>query len=77
MAEQNLTPEQIAAHKKQIDEMTHFQMAKFRRYAPPGHIYFKHGSPLFLYFENRFQNLGGMTPEISKAIGWADGVNRT
>jgi hypothetical protein len=61
-----LTAEQIKIYEKEIDKLDHYEMAKLRRFAPPGHIYFC--DDLYLYFENRFQNLGGMTPEISKAI---------
>ncbi len=79
MAKQNkLTNEQIEAHKKQIDAMDVVQLAKFRRYAPAGHVYFDRTTPLYLYFENRFQSLGGMTPELSKQIGWREeGTSRT
>lgn len=62
------TEAQIAEHYKIIDTMSHVEMAKLRRYAAPGHIYFNNRLPFYLRFENRFQSLGGMTPEISKRI---------
>ena len=59
-----MTPEQ----KEQIDKMTHAEMAYKWRF---GAI----GNPLFQgetgeYFSQRMKELGGMTPQISKAIGW-------
>ncbi len=61
-----LTPEIRA----EIDNMSHFRMAWIWRFAPVG-------SPYLLgevgdYFTARFKSLGGMTPEISNAIGWDD-----
>jgi len=55
--------------KKEIDEMTQYQMARSWRFSPAGSVYFKRG-PIFDYFEKSFKEKGGMTPEISKSIGW-------
>lgn len=54
--------------KRQIDEMSHFEMARMWRHG-------KSGDPLFsgecgIYFRDRFFALGGMTPTLSKSIGW-------
>lgn len=65
-----LTAEQIEAHKAAIDKMSHLEMARMWRFAPSGHPYFDSRYPLFNYFEARFKSLGGMTPEISKQLGW-------
>jgi hypothetical protein len=59
-----MTPEQ----KKQIDAMTQIQMAKRWRFAVVG-------DPLLQgdtgdYFAKVFNEKGGMTPGISKMIGW-------
>lgn len=59
-------------NKKKIDNMTQVEMAMKVRFAPVG-------DPLFLddvgkYFYKVFNKKGGMTPEISKRIGW-DKVN--
>lgn len=56
--------------KKPIDAMTREDMCRLWRYAPPGHPYFKRGTPEQEYFEKRFNQLGGFSPEISKRIGW-------
>ena len=65
-----LTPEAIESWKKDIDAMTQFELARLRRFAPSGHPVFRMNEPLYDYFSKRFQLLGGMTPEISKALGW-------
>lgn len=64
------TEAQIEEAKKQIDTMSQTAMARLRRFAPAGHPYFRMDLPLSDYFDARFQSLGGMTPAISKKIGW-------
>jgi len=51
-----------------IDLMTQEEMCRAWRFAPPG-------DPMFQgetgeYFMKRFKERGGMTPEISKRLGW-------
>lgn len=55
-------------NKKLIDGMSQYQMAYKIRFSPAG-------DPLMCgdlgdYFMRRFKELGGMTPEISKQLGW-------
>lgn len=54
--------------KKIIDSMTQLQLCRKWRFALAG-------DPLFQgdtgdYFAKRLKEMGGMTPEISKEIGW-------
>jgi len=54
--------------KQRIDAMSQFEMARTWRFAPVG-------DPLLQgeagkYFTESFQKKGGMTPEISKSLGW-------
>lgn len=66
-----MTEEQIAAAKKEIDGMSQYAMASLRRFAPAGHPYFdRRNRDLADYFEAKFKERGGMTPEISKSLGW-------
>lgn len=65
-----LSEAEIAAWKERINAMTQMEMAELRRFAPAGHPVFSSGLPLFALFEARFKALGGMTPAISKQIGW-------
>lgn len=67
---ETLTDEQIEQWKRTIDTMAHRDMARLWRFAPSGHPIFRNDLPLFEYFKARFQKLGGMTPAISKEIGW-------
>ena len=55
---------------KEINSMTQTQMARLWRFAPVGHPYFDTTKPYYKIFEERFEKLGGMTPAISKKIGW-------
>jgi hypothetical protein len=64
-----LTNEQKAELRK-IYALTHRGMAHKFRFAPAGHPWFDMTKPYFRHFERRFKRLGGMTPEISKSIGW-------
>ncbi len=54
--------------KRKIDSMTQREMAAAWRFAPMGDPMFQR--PTFDYFKERFESLGGMTPEISKELGW-------
>ncbi len=65
-----MTEEEILNAKKNIDGMSQKSMASLWRFAPSGHPYFDNTLPLHEYFEKRFKELGGFTPEISKSIGW-------
>lgn len=54
-----------------INKMSHEEMARLYRNAPPGHPYFDTTLPYNKVFDKRlFGELGGMTPELSKSIGW-------
>lgn len=67
-----LTEEQKEVGKeiKKINQMSRMEMASLLRFAPIGHPYFDDTKPFFKVFNKRFQEFGGMTPKISKAIGW-------
>lgn len=65
-----LTPQQIEAWKQRIDGMSQTACAELQRFARSGHPVFRSDLPLWDYFQAHFKKLGGMTPEISKAIGW-------
>jgi hypothetical protein len=56
--------------KEEIDRLSHIEMARLWRFAPSGHPYFIAGRKESEYFATRFKELGGMTPAISKQIGW-------
>lgn len=56
--------------KDTISKMERHEMADLRRHAPIGHPIFRSDLPLNALFEKRFRELGGMTPAISKDIGW-------
>lgn len=58
-----------ATDKQRIDAMTHEDMARAWRFTPPGEWPFQAG-PAFDYFKQRFDELGGFTPTVSKCIGW-------
>lgn len=55
---------------EQINKMSHFDMAKHYRFAASGVPEFRAGTPECDAFSKRFKAFGGMTPELSKAIGW-------
>lgn len=64
-----MTPAEIADAKKCIDDMSQFEMASLRRFAPVGHPYFdRTNGDLPDYFEQKFKEKGGFTPGISKAL---------
>jgi hypothetical protein len=65
-----MNEEKIKQEKLKIDRMDHVEMARLWRFAPSGHPYFDSTLPLYDHFKARFNEYGGMTPTISKQIGW-------
>lgn len=59
-----MKPEQ----KAEIDAMSHLELARKWRHAPPGDPLFR--GPAGIYFKQVLDAKGGITPAISKAIGW-------
>ncbi len=57
-------------HIKTINNLTYWEMGHLYRFAPSGHLYFESNSQLNKYFMDKFKQLGGMTPSLSKSIGW-------
>ena len=64
-----MTDQELAKHKEDIDKLSQMDMARLWRFAPPGHVYFNGSGPLAHYFGQKFKEKGGMTSDISKAIG--------
>jgi len=65
-----MTDEEIQEWKERIDQMSQIECARIYRFAQSGHIFFNTMLPLHTYFDKHFRKVGGMTPEISKEIGW-------
>jgi len=65
-----MSPEEIKEWEDQIDAMSQIEMARLLRFAKVGHPVFNSTLPLYKRFTERFKELGGMTPQISKQIGW-------
>lgn len=63
-----MTEQENKDWKDEIDKMSHVDMATFLRFAPIGHPIFDSQDDLYDYFQDRFQKLGGWTPEISRLI---------
>lgn len=57
----------------EINSLSHLEMARLWRFAPPGHPYFDGSLPYSEIFMKRYNDFGGMNPSISKELGWADG----
>jgi len=66
-----MTPEQIEREKKLIQNLSQVEMARLHRFAHAGHKYFNNeNQEVSNFFQEEFNRKGGMTPEISKRIGW-------
>lgn len=66
-----MTEQEIINAKKDIDSMSQEDMCRLRRFAPAGHPYFdRNNSEIREYWDNKFESLGGFTPEISKQLGF-------
>lgn len=62
------TPNVAPEVKASIDALSREQMARIWRFSPLGEFPYldKAGD----YFKQRFEELGGWSPELSKKIGW-------
>ena len=67
-----MTEQKIEQWKEKIGKMSQLEMARLFRFSPSGHPVFDSKYPLFEIFNKRFESLGGMTPQISKKIGWEE-----
>lgn len=56
--------------KKYIDGLSRLEMCRLYRFSPAGFYLFDKQYEACDYFLKRYQKLGGMSPEISKEIGW-------
>jgi len=66
-----LSDTEVEEWKRRIYKMSHEELARLYRFAPSGDPLFVTGTELWECFRKRFiEELGGFTPEISKAIGW-------
>ena len=65
-----MTTDEQATWKAQIDGMSARECASLQRFAPAGHPIFDSRNGLYDYFREHFAQVGGMTPAISKEIGW-------
>jgi hypothetical protein len=64
------TKEEIERLENEISNMSQLDMAKRWRFSSLGNPMFRCDLPLSEKFQKRFKELGGFTPEISKAIEW-------
>lgn len=68
-----MDPEEQAAWEAKINSMSQEEMARVWRFASPGEYpFFDSKSPLWPVFQARWDEVGGMTPEVSKKIGWEE-----
>lgn len=53
-----------------INNLSRLEMCRMWRFVEPGHPVFVRDTPLWKAFKERFDKLGGFSPEISKKIGF-------
>jgi hypothetical protein len=56
--------------KAEIDAMDREHMARLWRFGTVGSAFFQ--GEVATYFRERFEQLGGWSPSLSKKIGWGD-----
>ena len=54
--------------KREIDALDQYEMCRLWRFAPAGHPYFQ--GDVGTYFTLKLREKGGMTPDISKSLGF-------
>ena len=65
-----LTESEIQTWKTRIDAMDARECLELQRFTPSGHPVFRSDLPLYDYFQTHFAKLGGITPGLSKSVGW-------
>lgn len=61
---------------KYIENLSHYEMVVLWRFAKSGHWLFEEGSPEATVFSRRFEKFGGITPELSKKVGYELGPSQ-
>jgi hypothetical protein len=62
---------EIKMHQEVIDGLNQEEACRLLRFALVGHPFFDSTVPeVSEYFSRKYHELGGMTPTISKKIGW-------
>jgi hypothetical protein len=64
-----MTPDNINREKARLSAMSQFDLAYLWRFSPAGTSCFS-VPEIYEHFKKVFAEKGGMTPEISKDIGW-------
>ena len=59
-----------------IENLSHYEMVVLWRFSRSGHPFFEQGSAEATAFVKRLEELGGITPEISKKVGCELGPNQ-
>lgn len=59
-----------------IENLSHYEMVVLWRFSRSGHPFFEEGAPETNAFVKRLEELGGITPEISKKVGCELGSNQ-
>ncbi len=63
--------DEILDWKSKIDKMSQLELCRLLRFAKVGHPCFDTTKPeISNYFSKKYEESGGMTPEISKQLGW-------
>ena len=71
MIPSDVTQEDIDSALLHIDKMSQEDMCRALRFSPPGRIFFRNDLPTVrAAWDKRWKETGGMTPAISKRIGW-------
>ena len=63
-------PSDYQQHVDTINSMDAEQIGRLMRFAPIGHPYMDGTLPYWKLLNDRFKELGGWNPALSKHIGW-------
>jgi hypothetical protein len=66
------TEEDVEDFRKWVAGLSRYQMCDQWRFCPStkGGVWFQSDTPLWPIWEARYNELGGMSPSISKSMGW-------
>lgn len=67
---EDFTSAEVKAINDSIDSMSQEDMCRLWRFSTSDNPILRGDLPFYARFKEKFNKLGGFTPEISKRIGW-------
>jgi hypothetical protein len=64
--------EEVQSAINDVNNMTHYELARLWRFGTSDHLYIKTPAIFDAVMNRLFEHFGGITPSISKQVGWEE-----